>query len=515
MNTLPTEYYYLKIGKAPDLFDKKERRIYRFLEMMPGILAWSTLALLVLLSWLTPIWIAFFIIAFDVYWLLKTIYLSLHLRSGFKKVRANIKINWLERLELEKSGWKEFYHLIILPMYKEDWVVVSATLDALAAANYPKDKMIVVLGIEERAGEAARQVAKEAEKEFGDKFFKFLITVHPKDIEGEIAGKGSNIAFAGREAKEKIIDSLGIDYGKVIVSAFDIDTVIWSEYFSRLAYAYMSSDRPERKSFQPIPFYINNIWQAPAVARVISFSATFWHTLQQERPERMTTFSSHSMSLRALIGVDFWQTNMVSEDSRIFWQCFLRYDGDYEVVPLYYPVSMDANAANSFVRTLGNIYKQQRRWAYGAADVAYFLFGFLKNKKIPKAAKFHFGYFVTEGFYSWATNAILIFALGWLPLALGSEEFNTSLLSYNLPRITRILLTIAMLGIMSSVFLSLILLPPRPPKYGRGKYLIMVFQWVMVPISLIFFGAFPSIEAQTRLMLGKYLGFWATEKFRK
>ena len=89
------EYYYLKIGKAPDLFDKKERRIYRFLEMMPGILAWSTLALLVLLSWLTPIWIAFFIITFDVYWLLKTIYLSLHLRSGFKKVRANTKINWL------------------------------------------------------------------------------------------------------------------------------------------------------------------------------------------------------------------------------------------------------------------------------------------------------------------------------------------------------------------------------------------------------------------------------------
>ena len=66
--------------------------------MMPGILAWGTLALLVLLSWLTPIWIAFFIIAFDVYWLLKTIYLSLHLRSGFKKSKR-----------IQKSiGWKDW-----------------------------------------------------------------------------------------------------------------------------------------------------------------------------------------------------------------------------------------------------------------------------------------------------------------------------------------------------------------------------------------------------------------------
>ncbi len=512
---LQAEYYYLKAGKAADLENPKERKIYRFFEMMPGILAWGTLALLVLLSWLTPIWIAFFIIAFDVYWLLKTIYLSLHLRSGFKKVQANTKINWLERLEREKAEWKEFYHLIILPMYKEDWVVVSATLGALVAANYPKDKMIVVLGIEERAGEVARQVAKEAEKEFGDKFFKFSVTVHPKNIEGEIAGKGSNIAFAGREAKEKIIDSLGIDYGKVIVSAFDIDTVIWPEYFSRLAYVYMSSDRPERKSFQPIPFYINNIWQAPAVARVISFSATFWHTLQQERPERMTTFSSHSMSLRALVGVDFWQTNMVSEDSRIFWQCFLRYDGDYEVIPLYYPVSMDANVSDSFFKTLVNQYKQQRRWGYGVENIPYFLFGFWKNKKISWRKKLSMGFNIIEGFHSWATNALIIFMLGWLPLYLGGEAFNTTQLSYNLPQITRNIMTAAMLGIVSSVVLSIILLPPRPPEYGRWKYILMVLQWPLLFITIIVFGSMPGLDAQTRLMLGKYMGFWVTPKTRK
>ena len=46
------------------------------------------------------------------------------------------------------------------------------------------------------------------------------------------------------------------------------------------------------------------------------------------------------------------QTNIVSDDSRIFWQCFFKYNGDYRVKPLYYPISMDANVARSFFRTL-------------------------------------------------------------------------------------------------------------------------------------------------------------------
>ena len=58
----------------------------------------------------------------------------------------------------------------------------------------------------------------------------------------------------------------------------------------------------------------------------------------------------------------------------------LRYDGDYEVIPLYYPVSMDANVSDSFFKTLVNQYKQQ-----GAGDTALkiflFSFRFLENKK--------------------------------------------------------------------------------------------------------------------------------------
>ena len=40
------------------------------------------------------------------------------------------------------------------------------------------------------------------------------------------------------------------------------------------------------------------------------------------------------------------------------------------------------------------------------------------------------------------------------------------------------------------------------------------FEWLMVPFILVIFSALPALHAQTRLMLGKYLEFWVTDKHR-
>ena len=45
----------------------------------------------VFLSWLIPAFVAVFIILFDVYWLLKTVFLSFHLRGTFRKMRLNLE----------------------------------------------------------------------------------------------------------------------------------------------------------------------------------------------------------------------------------------------------------------------------------------------------------------------------------------------------------------------------------------------------------------------------------------
>ena len=374
--------------------------------------------------------------------------------------------------------------------------------------------MIVVLALEERAGGHAKDLGRQIREKYSDKFGRFLTTFHPGELESEIPGKGSNVSWAAKFAKESIIDAERIPYENILVSSFDVDTQVYPQYFFCLAYNFLTAENPHRSSYQPIPVYNNNIWGAPALSRVVATSGTFWQMMQQERPERLSTFSSHSMSLKMLVDVGFWQRNMVSEDSRIFWNALLYYNGDYRVAPISYPVSLDANVGRNLWQTIKQVYRQQRRWTWGVENVPYILFGFYKNKKIPRRRKLYFIATQLEGFWSLATNPILIFLLGWLPLVLGGEEFNTLLLSYNLPRLTRTLMTLAMLGLISSAIISTSLLPPRPLHLRRHVWLWHVLQWLLIPVTIIFFGAIPGLDAQTRLMFGKPLGFWVTPKLR-
>jgi len=506
---------YSEISKASDISNKKERIIYRVFETLPGIISLGTLFGVLIFSWLRPDWVAIFIILFCFYYLFKICYLSFYQVTSYIRMKKNLKKDWLSELDkLEGKNWKDIYHLIILPTYKEGIELIRESLVSLAKSNYPKEKMIVVLAIEERAGETAFNIAKTIEGEYGKKFYRFLITVHPRDIAGEIAGKGSNEAWAGKEVKEKIIDSLNIPYENVIVSSFDIDTKVYPQYFSCLTWNYLTTEKPLRASYQPIPVYNNNIWDVPSFSRVVSTSNTFWQMMCQERPEGLVTYSSHSMPFKAFVEVGY-PANVVSDDSRIFWKSYFYYDGNYKVVPLYYPVSMDAVMAKGFFRTAINQYKQQRRWAWGCNEIPYLIHGFLKNKKIPFWKKVRHLYIIVDGFWSWATSAILILFLGWLPLLLGGSRFHLSLLSYNLPRLTSQIMTVALIGMIVSAILSMLILPSRPRRVKRIKKLSVFLQWLLLPVTLIVFGTFPALEAQIRLMLGKYMGFWVTEKARK
>ncbi len=512
---------HLSYGRANDVPAGPDRRRYRLLEMQPGVFAWATLLAVVAASYWLPTWAAIFIIGFDLYWLIKTVYLSVHMNHSFRRMRANRRVDWIARLDalpkatgdLEGLAWQDLRHLVILPMAAEPYEVVRDSFEALVKTTWPLENMLVVLGIEGRMGEPTRVIAQRIVTEYGSRFLRLVVTEHPADIPGEIRGKGSNEVWAGKRALA-LVDELGIPYRNVIVSVFDIDTIAPPDFFACLAWHYLTAPHPLRSSFQPIPVFSNNIWHAPAFARVFAFSTTFWQMIQQARPEQLVTFSSQSISLSALVGTGFWQPNVVSEDSQIFWKCLLRYDGDWRTVPLYYPLYMDANVAPTFWGTIVNQYKQIRRWHYGAENNPYFLFGFSKNSRIPRREKWRYAFTMIEKTHSSATNALIIFLLGWLPVTIGRGHFGSTVLSYNLPIITERIMLLAMVGLVSSAIISLVLLPPRPPSFGKFHYLWMVLQWALFPVNFILFGAIPALDAQTRLMLGKYLGFWVTPKSR-
>jgi hypothetical protein len=82
-----------------------------------------------------------------------------------------------------------------------------------------------------------------------------------------------------------------------------------------------------------------------------------------------------------------------------------------------------------------------------------------------------------------------------------------------LPHIASTIQTIALAGIFVTLYLSMRLLPPKPKRYRSHRKLFMIFQWVLLPVTTILYNSLSAVNAQTRLMFGRYLGaFDVTDK---
>ena len=532
---------------------------HRLLEMIPGSLSWITLIGLAITALIFPWWVAVFVIAYDVYVLIRAAYMSVHLVYAYDRLNRMKKINWIERCEkvsqdinsyykesifqlkqankLDKKHrwqlkqlvhslaeiikhqqpilpWHKIHHIIVLPTYDESLAVLRTSLMSLVSTDFPKERMHVVVGFEERIGEKAQERASKIKEEFGQSFATLITTFHPDGLPGEKRVKSANATWAIKAMeKELTIKNISDDF--ILVSNFDSDTVVSKDYFSNLTFSFITHPDRYHVSYQPLPMYNNNLWDAPAFSRVVATGSTFWQMIESTRPERLVTFSSHSMTMRALKDVNYWEKDIISEDSRIFWQCLLHYDGHYQTEPLYTSVSMDAALAKSWWQTFKNQYKQKRRWGWGIENFPYLVEGFIKNKKISFRTKFTYIFRTLEGHHSWATTPIIVAGLGWLPIFFGGPQFHTTVLAYSLPYMARTIMSIAMSGLIISTILSLLLLPPKPAKYSRWRYLPITVQWALVPVIATILSSLPALDAETRLMLGRDLEFNVMEKSRK
>lgn len=488
-------------------------RKYRLLEMIPGTLTWTTLICVFTFSFLFPVHMMFFVIAFDFYWMIKVIYISTFLVISFRKYKMTMKKDWHAETSAH-AKYDDMYHLVMIPNSSESREVVETTMASLAKSTFPIERIIIAFAAEERYPSSVENGNAMQEK-YGTTFGHFLVTTHPSDIAGEIAGKGANLTWAGKQIKQQVIDVENIPYENIIVSVFDVDTITEAQFFDYLTHTYLAQSDPTRCSYQPIPMFNNNIWDAPAIMRVAASGTTFWLMAEQIRPERLFTFSSHSMSFKAVVDVGWWQTDIVSDDSRIFLQCFLRYNGNYSVVPLHMPVYMDTVLSESWSKSLVNLYKQQRRWAWGSENLPYMIWHFYRNGSIPLRKRLYHLFNQLEGMWSWGTASLIIFFAGYIPLLFISPAEQTTVIAQNAPYVLQYILTIANIGLILSVVLGTLILPHRPSHHRPRKYAFMILQWALLPISMTIFGSIPAIESQTRLLLGKYLGFYVTEKSRR
>lgn len=484
----------------------------RFWEIVPGALVWVTILGAFILSFLAPTAAIILIILFDVYWLFRVLYFVVYLFLAWRAYRRAIRIDWKQRCaNIPRAA--DIVHLIFLPTYQEDIAVLRDMMRSLCAGSFDPKRFIVVLGGEERDRVKFEKNAAQLEREFGRAFLKLYSTTHPKDLPDEIPGKGSNLHWIGNQSAEWLAsDFPSINDEDVVVSAFDVDTVVHPQYFSHLTYLYCTVPNPTRSSYQPVVLFSNNIWTAPAPVRIAAFGTTFWLMGELTRSERLWTFSSHSMPWKMLKEVGFWDKGIVSEDSRIFLQAFVHYHGEYRVTPLFLPVSMDTVVGETYLKALWALYKQQRRWAWGVEHLPFMVSAFAKDRMIPFRKKVKFLFNHIEGMFTWATAPFLIFVLGRLPLSV-ADDYGSALIQ-TAPFTLETLMQGAMVGVFISGILSLSLLPPRPKTMKWHNSILMIAQWILLPITFIIFGAVPAIDAQTHLMFGRYLGFNVTKKSR-
>lgn len=486
------------------------RRIY---EILPGLLVWLTLAMCIALSYFWPIAMIYFIILFDLYWLLRIVYFVPFLLVSWYRYRMALKRDWQKEAE-QLMGYDEIYHMVFLPLSKEDPDIARDTIQHIRASCYPAKRTIVVLACEARFAENARFALEKVQPEFEKDFFAFFTTVHPDHLPDEVRGKGSNLHWAAQEVIPQLV-ARGIDPDKTIVSSFDVDTVAHPQYFSCLTYLYLTVPEPTRSSYQPVALYNNNLWESPAAVRVAMFGTTFWLMTELARPEGMMTFSSHSMSLRMLMDVGYWEKDIVSEDSRIFLQGLIHYNGGYRVTPVHLPLSMDTVMAGDYWKALVSLYKQYRRWAWGAENFPYMMEKFKEHPEMPRHIKAWWIFKQVEGMWTWATAPFLIFILGYLPFWFAPESFHAFSIFQNTPFTLQLLMRCSMIGLFISATLALTLLPPPPNHLSKPHaYFLILIQWALLPVTFIVFGALPAIDAQTRLMLGMAFGFNISPKRR-
>jgi hypothetical protein len=514
----------------------EKTKAYLFFEKLPAILSWSLLATPIVLSQISARATIFFILAYILLWFIRMVGLNVRVLQGWRTMQIHKKLPWhklLEDLEnrhvsIRKPKWhrenierldrypvpykpSEIIHAVMIASYNESINTIEPTVQAVIDSNFDARKVILVMAYEGRDGAQSEKAVQAIVKKHGKKFLHAIAVKHPL-TPGEVRGKGGNITFAAKEL-QKYLKKQKIDPGKVVVTTLDSDNRPHPNYLPALTYTYSLCPEPKFISFQPIPMFTNNIWDAPAPMRVIATGNSFWMIIQSLRPHILRNFSAHAQSMRAIIDTDFWSVRTIVEDGHQFWRTYFRYDGKHEVYPIFVPIYQDAVLADGYRRTLKAQFIQLRRWAWGASDIAYVITkGFLTKNKISLWDKTAKTFRLIEGHISWATAPPILLFSAFIPVLFNPDDIAAN----QLPNVASTIQRVAMIGLAITLFLSFKALPPKPLRYKRHRTIFMVLQWAILPITTLGYSATSALYSQTRLALGKYLDkFDVTEKHTK
>jgi hypothetical protein len=540
----------------------------RLLEVVPGLVTWVLILSPIALSLRFPQVVAWFVLTFDFYWLYKAVMLTGSVVVSYARLRSGMSIDWRtrtlalgdldgrrneldrrmpiirdriaeldgrgerlaaaggrrelgrlveERLTIERllarrgapmPDPRRLWHVALVPTYTEPFNILFETVKALADADWPRDRKMVAIITRQSDVEGQRNVARLREI-FGDRFLHFFNILDPLEP-GIVVGKSSAMAYGGRWLYRELVGR-GFDPREVIVTDLDSDYRVHHQYFGFVSWHFLTDPDRYRRLYQPVPMFHNNLWQTPMPVRLVAIGATHIQMWRSLTPEKLISFSSYSVPLQTVHEVDYWATDAIPEDSRFYWKSFFRYSGEFRAVPLFIPIYGDAVRAKSYPRTLVAQYLQIRRWAWGITDIPYFIRSAFAHPEIARSLKARRLLDLWLDHINWAIAPFVIIFGSNLPLLL-NPAFAQTTLGQNLPLYASWLLTGAFCCLAILMYVEERIAPPRPSEWGVVRNAVSRAQWLLLPLVGLVFSNLPALDAQTRLMTGRYLEYRVTEK---
>ena len=395
-----------------------------------------------------------------------------------------------------------------MPNYQESVTKMKTTLDNLTKQTLPLKKLHIVLAMEERE-KSAKEKAEGIIKEFQGTFGSIFATYHP-DVEGEVKGKSSNEAYAGKIAYDTLFVKGRYDIDYATVSSVDVDSMFDKQFFSYLTYKFLHDPKRYHKFWQTATVFYNNIWKVPAPIRIVSFFSSLWRISLLVQGDRLITQSTYSLSFKMLRDIGFWDTDVIPEDYRIFFKAFFKLKGQVWVEPIFLQTSMDAPYSGGYIASLKNKYHQERRWSWGVSDDPLFIKWWLTVPNVPFIRKTAMLYHVLLDHFLWPVNWFVItVAANVMPFI--NPSFSRTSLGFTLPRLAGLILTSCMVAIFAMMFIDYKNRPENVHLPLRRK-IFFPFEFILMPIVGFFLSALPALISHTQLMLGKRMEYKVTEK---
>ncbi|MBI4491478.1 MAG: glycosyltransferase family 2 protein [Chloroflexi bacterium] len=483
-------------------------RVRRALAVLTGAVTWGLITAPFWASAIMPDQWVYLFVAFSLYWLYRSSSLAAHALVAYRRMLAAQRRDWLAACQSD-ARWRSVHHLVVFPTHREPVGLLGESLRYLADQDFPRSQVSVVLAFEERDPDALEK-ARQLLARFNGTFANLWVTVHP-DLPGEPPGKASNLAYAVPRARKLLLQGGRQDLEQVLVTVCDADSRLPAKYLSALTHTFLADPDGRFCLYQPALLFHANLARIPLYVRVIDGLYSVIQLGRLAASYKLVTQSTYSLALSACHAIGYWDPEVVPEDSHMFFKMFFQWGEKAKVRPIYLPVLADAAEGTTWWRTLVSHYRQARRWSWGVSDVPYVLAHALTHRDIPSLARLSRAGHYTKEHLLWPTH--------WFLLAGG-----LNLIPHLAPRIALLPSTQDLALLSSTAFAAstpflLVLIWLDQRLRARSSHHAPIWQigldlvaWALLPVLGLALMVLPAVEAHTRLLLGRGLGYDVTEK---